>query len=88
MKTKESEEEDEVEGFKCTCPKGFVLEEDMKTCEFVHPCDRTNKGGCRHICTKDKKKPVCSCKKGFSLEEDGESCEIGEWTLTSPWIRT
>ena len=71
----EEEEEEETEGYKCACPTGFSLDEDMKTCEPVHPCDTTNKGGCEHICTKDGKKTVCSCKKGFTLEEDGESCE-------------
>ena len=71
----EEEEEEETEGYKCECPTGFNLDEDMKTCEPVHPCDKPNKGGCQHICTKDGKKTVCSCKKGFTLEEDGESCE-------------
>ena len=73
--TAEEEEEEDEEGYKCTCPKGFNLDEDMKTCEPVHPCDKPNKGGCQHICNKDGKKTVCSCKKGFTLEEDGESCE-------------
>ena len=76
--TTEAEEEEEVVGYKCVCPKGFVLEEDMKTCEMVHPCDRPNKGGCQHICTKDANKAICSCKKGFTLEEDGQSCEEGK----------
>ena len=72
----EEEEEEDVE-YKCMCPEGFVLEEDMKTCEFIHPCDRRNKGGCQHICKKDAKKAVCSCREGFLLEEDGLSCEPG-----------
>ena len=80
IKTEPEEEEDGGEGYKCECPKGFLLEKDMKTCEFVHPCDRDNKGGCQHICTKAGKKAVCSCKKGFALEEDGQSCAFGKRT--------
>ena len=76
-----TEEEEESASYKCLCPKGFLMEEDMKTCEFVHPCDRADKGGCQHICKRNEGKAICSYRKGFTLEEDARSCKPGEYLV-------
>ena len=65
----------------CTCPKGYQLAEDNKSCDIVHPCDLKSNGGCLHICNKKGEEAECSCNKGFVLAADKESCERG----TSPF---
>ena len=63
--------------FTCTCEKPkFLLAEDGKSCEPVHPCDQGNSGGCEQKCLKKGSEARCSCEKPkFLLAEDGKSCE-------------
>ena len=73
-KEEEMEEEEEESGFQCKCNEGFELEEDGKTCQMIHPCDRKANGGCNQICKKNGKDAVCLCRNGFVMSADNETC--------------
>ena len=40
----------------------------------VHPCDKENNGGCKHICKKKGDGVQCACNTGFKLNSDQVSC--------------
>ena len=65
----------------CKCPEGFELDENMKTCEKVHPCDTNAKGGCEDICKKNGTGVNCACKEGHRLNKDGRTCSKGKILL-------
>ena len=42
---------------------------------LVHPCDKADKGGCAHICTKKGDyRFICQCRKGYKLDKDFREC--------------
>jgi len=45
---------------------------------LVHPCDKSDNGGCNHICNKRKEWKECSCEPGFALSKDKMTCKKGE----------
>ena len=40
----------------------------------MNPC-RVGNGGCSHLCTGDKGRPICRCHLGYALGIDERSCE-------------
>merc|ERR1712072_135409 len=58
---------------KCTCPKGFALGSDKKTCSEVNEC-RTGAHKCHAnaVCTNTIGSYKCSCKAGY--QGNGLSC--------------
>lgn len=45
---------------------------------LVHPCDKSDNGGCNQICNKRKEWHECSCETGFALGKDKMTCKKGE----------
>ena len=52
----------------------------------VHPCDKTTKGGCEHVCEKDGDEPVCKCNKDYKLNElNKKTCSKSKLFITTKW---
>ncbi|XP_056898300.1 pro-epidermal growth factor isoform X2 [Takifugu flavidus] len=56
----------------CTCPKGYALLPDRKTCQVIVPCETNIK--CGHGCLQTDEGAVCVCPEGSLLQEDGHVC--------------
>uniref|UniRef100_A0A670ZQK9 Signal peptide, CUB domain and EGF like domain containing 2 n=1 Tax=Pseudonaja textilis TaxID=8673 RepID=A0A670ZQK9_PSETE len=61
-------------GVHCSCPIGFTLQIDGKTCKDIDECQASN-GGCDHFCRNTIGSFDCSCKKGFKLLTDEKLCQ-------------
>uniref|UniRef100_A0A8C1WNK6 Epidermal growth factor n=1 Tax=Cyprinus carpio TaxID=7962 RepID=A0A8C1WNK6_CYPCA len=57
----------------CTCPKGYLLLSDLKTCQELKPC-MENGTVCDHACVHTAEGDVCVCPEGSVLNSDGRSC--------------
>ena len=56
---------DLVIGFKCTCPLGYELAKDNKSCIDIDECKIL--GICTQSCVNYKDSYACECDKGYSL---------------------
>ncbi|XP_036819993.1 signal peptide, CUB and EGF-like domain-containing protein 2 isoform X3 [Oncorhynchus mykiss] len=61
-------------GVRCSCPVGFTLQPDGKTCKDNNECELHN-GGCDHFCRNTIGSFECNCWKGFKLLTDEHSCQ-------------
>ncbi|XP_075044620.1 signal peptide, CUB and EGF-like domain-containing protein 2 isoform X2 [Mixophyes fleayi] len=61
-------------GVRCSCPVGFTLQFDGKTCKDVDECQSSN-GGCDHFCRNTVGSFDCSCRSGYKLLTDERSCQ-------------
>ncbi|XP_041651136.1 signal peptide, CUB and EGF-like domain-containing protein 2 isoform X8 [Cheilinus undulatus] len=61
-------------GVRCSCPVGFTLQPDGKTCKDIDECEHHN-GGCEHFCRNTIGSFECNCRKGFKLLTDERSCQ-------------
>ncbi|XP_060771591.1 matrilin-3a [Neoarius graeffei] len=69
----------------CTCPPGFVLMPDKKSCSKASVGDDDDDGSasldhcgmghdCEHICVSNNDSYHCECWRGFVLNEDKKTC--------------
>ncbi|XP_028809836.1 signal peptide, CUB and EGF-like domain-containing protein 1 isoform X1 [Denticeps clupeoides] len=65
---------DTATGVRCSCPVGFTLQPDGKTCKDIDECQENN-GGCDHFCRNTVGSFECSCQKGFKLLTNERSCQ-------------
>ncbi|XP_016086844.1 signal peptide, CUB and EGF-like domain-containing protein 3 [Sinocyclocheilus grahami] len=63
---------DAVTGVRCSCPVGFTLQLDRKTCKET--C-AVNNGGCDSTCHDAVTGVRCSCPVGFTLQLDRKTCK-------------
>ncbi|XP_048401761.1 signal peptide, CUB and EGF-like domain-containing protein 2 isoform X5 [Stegostoma tigrinum] len=61
-------------GVRCSCPVGFTLQPDGKTCKDIDECINNN-GDCDHFCKNTIGSFGCSCKKGYKLLTDERTCQ-------------
>uniref|UniRef100_A0AAZ3Q050 Signal peptide, CUB domain, EGF-like 1 n=1 Tax=Oncorhynchus tshawytscha TaxID=74940 RepID=A0AAZ3Q050_ONCTS len=67
---------DTATGVRCSCPVGFTLQPDGKTCKDIDECqEATNNGGCDHFCKNTVGSFECSCQKGHKLLTDERTCQ-------------
>uniref|UniRef100_A0A8C2IBE8 Low density lipoprotein receptor-related protein 2a n=1 Tax=Cyprinus carpio TaxID=7962 RepID=A0A8C2IBE8_CYPCA len=60
-------------GAQCTCPMGFQLSNDSKTCEDIDECHPP--GICSQHCFNERGSFRCHCQEGYTLEADGRTCK-------------
>ncbi|KAI4873047.1 hypothetical protein NFI96_006125 [Prochilodus magdalenae] len=60
-------------GAQCTCPVGFQLSNDSKTCEDLDEC--VPPGLCSQHCFNERGSFRCHCQEGYTLETDGRTCK-------------
>ncbi|XP_038612227.1 signal peptide, CUB and EGF-like domain-containing protein 1 [Tachyglossus aculeatus] len=65
---------DTATGVRCSCPVGFTLQPDGKTCKDIDEC-LVNSGGCDHFCRNTVGSFECSCQKGYKLLTDERTCQ-------------
>ncbi|KAK3542328.1 hypothetical protein QTP86_022483, partial [Hemibagrus guttatus] len=56
----------------CECWRGFVLNEDKKTCSRLDQCGMGH--DCEHICVRSDGSYHCECQRGFVLNADKKTC--------------
>ncbi|XP_069171727.1 LOW QUALITY PROTEIN: signal peptide, CUB and EGF-like domain-containing protein 1 [Procambarus clarkii] len=61
-------------GVHCSCPRGFHLHHDQRTCLDVDECSG-NGSGCEHRCINNHGSYECVCPMGFKLQPDERSCQ-------------
>ncbi|XP_052581109.1 low-density lipoprotein receptor-related protein 2 isoform X1 [Peromyscus californicus insignis] len=61
-------------GATCTCPSGYQLANDTKTCEDINECD--SPGFCSQHCVNMRGSFRCTCDPEYTLESDGRSCKV------------
>uniref|UniRef100_A0A4W4EAY8 Signal peptide, CUB and EGF-like domain-containing protein 2 n=1 Tax=Electrophorus electricus TaxID=8005 RepID=A0A4W4EAY8_ELEEL len=65
---------DTATGVRCSCPVGFTLQPDGKTCKDIDECLENN-GGCDHLCRNTVGSFECSCQKGHKLLTNERTCQ-------------
>ncbi|KAM3934404.1 signal peptide, CUB and EGF-like domain-containing protein 3 isoform 2-T2 [Leptodactylus fuscus] len=65
---------DAFTGVHCSCPMGFMLQGDRKTCKDIDEC-RVNNGGCDQNCRNSVGSFECGCKKGYKLLINERGCQ-------------
>ncbi|XP_059895450.1 LOW QUALITY PROTEIN: low-density lipoprotein receptor-related protein 2a [Gadus macrocephalus] len=63
-------------GAQCTCPLGYQLSNDSKTCEDLDECDPP--GLCSQSCFNERGSFRCSCLDGYTLEGDQRTCKASD----------
>ncbi|XP_051883463.1 low-density lipoprotein receptor-related protein 2a [Pristis pectinata] len=61
-------------GAQCTCPSGYQLTNDSKTCEDIDECNPP--GICSQICYNERGSFRCTCDEGYALEADQRTCKV------------
>ena len=60
-------------GARCTCPLGYKLHTDGRTCLDVNECDFDN--ACSQLCRNTQGSYRCECAVGYILRPDGHGCK-------------
>uniref|UniRef100_A0A7N8XVY7 Low-density lipoprotein receptor-related protein 2 n=1 Tax=Mastacembelus armatus TaxID=205130 RepID=A0A7N8XVY7_9TELE len=63
-------------GAECTCPPGFQLLNDSKTCDDINEC--LIPSFCSQHCYNERGSFRCYCSDGYFLEPDGRTCKAAD----------
>ncbi|XP_048340432.1 low-density lipoprotein receptor-related protein 2 [Sphaerodactylus townsendi] len=63
-------------GAQCSCPFGYQLANDSKTCEDINECDPP--GFCSQYCHNERGSFRCYCDEGYVLETNQRTCKVAE----------
>uniref|UniRef100_A0A3Q3MKS2 Low-density lipoprotein receptor-related protein 2 n=1 Tax=Mastacembelus armatus TaxID=205130 RepID=A0A3Q3MKS2_9TELE len=68
-------------GAECTCPPGFQLLNDSKTCDDINEC--LIPSFCSQHCYNERGSFRCYCSDGYFLEPDGRTCKAAAVLLVA-----
>ncbi|KAF6726646.1 Low-density lipoprotein receptor-related protein 2 [Oryzias melastigma] len=63
-------------GAQCTCPVGYQLSNDSKTCVDIDECNPP--GLCSQHCFNERGSFRCHCQEGYTLEADQRTCKVSD----------
>ncbi|KAG7485302.1 low-density lipoprotein receptor-like [Solea senegalensis] len=66
-------------GYNCSCPSGFSLKVDKRTCEDVDECAQPDI--CSQICINLPGSYKCDCKDGFEIDPATKTCKAESGTV-------
>ncbi|XP_028261298.1 low-density lipoprotein receptor [Parambassis ranga] len=66
-------------GFNCSCPAGYGLKMDKKTCEDIDECAEAN--SCTQICINLPGSYKCDCEKGYEIDPATKACKAESGTV-------
>ncbi|KAH9524467.1 hypothetical protein Btru_054657 [Bulinus truncatus] len=61
--------------YTCTCNKGFILDQNSKTCRDINECNY-RPSVCQHLCINTPGGYGCSCLQDYSLNNDNITCHL------------
>ncbi|EDV19318.1 uncharacterized protein TRIADDRAFT_33760, partial [Trichoplax adhaerens] len=71
-----------IGSYRCTCPKGYYLDVDGKTCKDINECNSANK--CQQICNNFPGGYNCTCNANYVLNSDNKTCnDIDECSVNN-----
>ncbi|KAM4585506.1 low-density lipoprotein receptor [Odontesthes bonariensis] len=68
-------------GFNCSCPAGYSLKNDKKTCEDIDECAEPDT--CSQICINLPGSYKCDCEKGYEIDPVSDTCKAGSGTVAT-----
>ncbi|XP_069553394.1 low-density lipoprotein receptor [Brachyistius frenatus] len=66
-------------GYNCSCPAGYRLKMDNKTCEDVDECAEPDT--CSQICINLPGSYKCDCEKGYDIDHVSKTCKAESGTV-------
>nr|XP_046267616.1 low-density lipoprotein receptor [Scatophagus argus] len=66
-------------GFNCSCPAGYSLKMDKKTCEDVDECAEPDT--CSQICINLPGSYKCDCENGYEIDPASKTCKAVSGTV-------
>lgn len=66
-------------GYNCSCPAGYSLKTDKRTCEDINECD--NPDACDQICLNLPGTYKCDCEGGYAIDPATQTCKAESGTL-------
>ncbi|XP_061572566.1 low-density lipoprotein receptor [Cololabis saira] len=70
---------DQKIGFACSCPAGYRLKADSRTCEDINECDEPDT--CSQICINLPGSHKCDCEDGFEMDPATNACKAVSGSL-------
>ncbi|XP_056265928.1 low-density lipoprotein receptor isoform X2 [Pseudoliparis swirei] len=66
-------------GYNCSCPAGYSLKTDKKTCEDIDECAEADT--CTQICINLPGSYKCDCKEGYEIDLVSKTCRAESGTV-------
>ncbi|XP_047434798.1 low-density lipoprotein receptor isoform X1 [Mugil cephalus] len=66
-------------GYNCSCPAGYILMNDKKTCEDIDECAEPDT--CSQICINLPGSYKCDCDKGYEIDPVTKTCKAESGTV-------
>ncbi|XP_037106112.1 low-density lipoprotein receptor [Syngnathus acus] len=68
-------------GYSCSCPVGFILKADNRSCEDINECAEPDT--CSQICINEPGRYKCDCKDGYEMDPVSKTCKAVSGTTAA-----